>query len=53
VIPLKAWDALHTWYDGGPPLERRVIKYHGKLQIELFPLSLKVSKATAFFDRGR
>ncbi|CAN0352628.1 unnamed protein product, partial [Hapterophycus canaliculatus] len=42
IIPPKAWEALQSWYDGGPPLERRVINYHGNLQLELFPLSLKV-----------
>ena len=42
VVPPKAWDALQSWYEGGPFLERRVINYHGSLQLELFPLSLKV-----------
>lgn len=42
VVPPKAWDALQSWYEGGPWLERRVINYHGSLQLELFPLSLKV-----------
>eukprot|EP00752_Nemacystus_decipiens_P010349 g9219.t1 len=43
VLPPKVWDALQSWYDGGPFLERRVINYHGNLQLELFPLSLKVA----------
>lgn len=44
VIPPKAWDVLQSWYDGGPPIERRVINYHGRLQLEMYPLSLKVRR---------
>lgn len=44
VVPPKAWDALQSWYEGGPFLERRVINYHGSLELELFPLSLKVRR---------
>lgn len=45
-MPPKAWDALQSWYEGGPFLERRVINFHGSLQLELFPLSLKVKRMT-------
>lgn len=50
VVPPKAWDALQSWYEGGPWLERRVINYHGSLQLELFPLSLKVRRRSGSFN---
>lgn len=43
VIPPKAWYALQKWYEGTPAIFRKVIKYRGRLQLELYPRALKVN----------
>eukprot|EP00931_Biecheleriopsis_adriatica_P061604 TRINITY_DN37048_c0_g1_i1.p1 TRINITY_DN37048_c0_g1~~TRINITY_DN37048_c0_g1_i1.p1 ORF type:complete len:1368 (+),score=256.41 TRINITY_DN37048_c0_g1_i1:41-4144(+) len=46
VITEGAWRALLSWYNGpGPALPRKVIEIDGRLELEMYPLRLHVSRS--------
>ena len=37
------WDYLYLWYGGGPAIERYVVKDGSRLELELHPITLRIS----------
>lgn len=42
AIHSKAWDELFSWYGGGPEFPRTVIKTQGGLELEIYPIVMKI-----------
>ena len=43
IINKKMWDYLYSWYGGGPAIERYVVKDGNRLELELHPVTLRIS----------
>jgi len=43
IVPPPVWQTLQAWYEGGPSVEREVVRLRGKLELELYPLALRVA----------
>ena len=43
IINKKMWDYLYSWYGGGPAIERYVVKDGSRLELELHPITLRIS----------
>lgn len=44
MVPSLVYSTLVSWYNGGPDLSRSIVELNAVLQIELFPLVLRVSR---------
>eukprot|EP00753_Platysulcus_tardus_P004106 PLAT12521.3.p1 GENE.PLAT12521.3~~PLAT12521.3.p1 ORF type:complete len:1474 (-),score=833.39 PLAT12521.3:84-4505(-) len=49
LVPGTVWTALSAWYGGRPELLRSVISSHDELELELYPMTLVLTKTD---DKG-
>jgi hypothetical protein len=53
VVPPNVWLLLQSWYGGGPTIERAVARINGQVDLEVYPLCLRVTSCDPQVRGGR